>query len=115
MCTITLPKNMQDISVKVRSYIGFAIRSNSVIWGLDDLMSAGKRAALIIKDVSLGQASLRKFNTYIADKNIPVFTVEEGWLISVTHRDRVKIIGITDENLAKAIMQNIKEGIINGG
>ena len=97
---------------KIISYIGFALKSNKVIAGQTPLKRTKDKLNLILVCCS-GSENLVNLAKNIAIKHNCEYIVTKVELEKLTNISGVKIIGITDENLSKAIIQN-KE-IINIG
>lgn len=97
---------------KIISYVGFAIRSNSLIAGQTPLKRTTKKLHVILVCNS-GSENLKDLAKNLAIKYHCQYIITKISLELLTNIKDVKIIGITDENLSKAIIQN-KE-IINIG
>ena len=94
---------------KIKSYIGFAVKSNNVVFGLDNIMTSRVKVRVIIEDGTLGEASKRKLTNFLAHKDIPVVVLSDISLGSdILKRDKCKIIGVLEDNLAKAIIAEAK-------
>ena len=95
---------------KIISYLGFAIKSNNIVYGIDNLIKYQKRLYLIIicpscvkKSVNL---AIKKANELSCDIKMTTETLQ-----NMLHKDNCKIIGIKDESLAKAIL-NCKNNLV---
>lgn len=88
---------------RIKSYIGFAIKSNHVIKGIDDLTKTRKKVSLILVSNELKGNSKDKVHQLSNSKNIPLKEIENQIFIDL-NLIGVKILGITDPNLAKAII-----------
>ena len=97
---------------KIIRYIGFAIKAKKVIVGQSHLKRTDKRLFLILVCSSASE-NLINLAKNLALKNGCDFIITKQKLDTLTNINDVKIIGITDENLSKAIIEN-KE-IINIG
>lgn len=91
---------------KITAYLGFAIKSGAVSFGLDALKNAGgSRLALI--DEGLSDKS-KKEAAYFADKKkIPLILTDR--LSLLVHRENVKIVIIGERNLAERIQESFKK------
>lgn len=93
---------------KVASYIGFAVRSRQVLFGLDSLRSARKIPSLVLADLSMSEANRHRAKQYADDHAIPYIETDAGFLASVLKRDNIKLVAICDAQLAQAIVsQNV--------
>lgn len=95
---------------KVISYIGFAIKSNKILVGQSSLKQAKQHIHLILVCHTASE-NLKNLAKNLAAKNNCNFLITKPDLSALTHIADVKIVGILDESLAKAILDN-KEKII---
>lgn len=97
---------------KIVSYIGFAIKARKVVIGQGALKQAKEDIHLILVD-STASENLKNLAQNVANKkNCPVIITKTP-LAELSHLTDIKIIGITDQNLAKSILEN-KEKISIG-
>ena len=87
---------------KLISYVGFAIKSNSIIKGVDDLTKSKKKVWLILKSEGLGVNSKEKLEAFTKSKNIETIALRED-VFKTLNLAGVKVVGLTDKNLANAI------------
>ncbi len=97
---------------KIISYIGFAIKAKKIIIGQSHLKRTDKKIYLILV-CHTASDNLINLAKNLSIKNNCDFIITKCKLEDLTKIYSVKIIGITDENLSKAIIEN-KE-IINIG
>ena len=97
---------------KIISYIGFANRSNNLIAGQTPLKRTTKKLFAVLVCNS-GSENLKNLAKNLAIKNNCQYIITKCNLEDLTNIKDIKIIGIADENLGKAIIEN-KE-IINIG
>lgn len=102
--------------IKAAAYIGFAIKSGKLIRGFDALDRA-KKCELILVCQSASENALDKAQTIKKRLGCELiktcgFTIEE-----LVHKENCKIVGITDKNLAKAVLDNKEENfsLVSGG
>ena len=88
---------------KVKSYLGFAIRSGKVIFGVDKLFESKKRAQLILICSAQNDKVTNKVVRYAKTENIPCIKLKDLVLGELVSRDNCKVIGILDLNLAQAV------------
>ncbi len=89
---------------KIKSYIGFAIKSNNIAYGVDNTLKC--RPQLVIFDNNLGQASKRKLMNFLNANKIEYYQTDISKLIN---KDNCRVIAIVDRNLGQAISKVIKE------
>ena len=88
------------------TYIGFAIKSGAVIKGMDDILRTKKRICLIVIAKSTQMNSRTKVVGFAEKKGISFVEIEDEILENLNLQG-VKIVGITDKNLATAIISSI--------
>ena len=105
---------------KIDTYIRFAIKSRKIIFGLDNVKLQTKNIKIIIADNSLSEKSLRETKFISGKYKIPLL-LREADLNQILNTTNCKVIGISDINLVKAILDNIggsgyylAEGEVNG-
>ena len=89
---------------KIASYVGFAQRSGKVLYGEDRICEKLKLCHVVLAD-SAASDKVRERLQYKC-KGTPYFEVDS--LNAATHRDNVKAIGITDAELAGAIINLLR-------
>ncbi len=89
---------------KIISYLGFAQKSNNCIMGQTALKKTMKQLHLIIVCNSASQ-NLKDLAKNIANKHKCKFIVSNVPLSDLIKFDDVKIVGLTEENLSKAIIK----------
>ena len=97
---------------KIISYLGFARKSNNCIMGQTALKKSTKQVYLIVVDNSASE-NLKDMAKSIAQKHKCEFIISKVELSNLINYEDIKIIGLTDENLSKAIINN-KEKISIG-
>lgn len=84
--------------------IGFARRSGKIVYGLDNLKSARNIKLLAVSDTA--SENLKRNMELVADKNeIPIVTAVQ---MENTVGNNVKALGLTDTNMAKAVVDYIE-------
>lgn len=89
---------------RIMTYIGFAVKSNHIVKGIDEILKTRKRISLIVISNELKGNSKEKIDSYSQNKNIPVKEIENEIFTSL-NLIGVKVLGITDPNLAKALLK----------
>ncbi len=93
---------------KIDCYINFAVRAGKVIWGVDNLERAKRTPHLILVDESLGANSAKQLSLYCQRKNTMSLTLPTDYLNNLLKRSNIKVLSITDESLANAIIKYCK-------
>jgi len=90
---------------KIISYLGFAQKSNNCIMGQTALKKNKKKLFLIIV-CNTASDNLKNLAKNLANKHECEFVVSKVELKNLIKFDDIKILGLTDENLSKAIINN---------
>lgn len=96
------------IRSKISSYLGFCIRSGSLIFGTDNIENKKKGVHLILVDEELGHNSLKVIIKSKERFACPLLIAEKEVLGEYIHRFGVKAIAVTDKNLASAIIESVE-------
>ena len=99
--------NIQKIGTKISSYIGFAIRSNHVVYGVDNITAYKKKLPLLLVSAGISDGSRDKIDRLADSRECPIYYLEAGLLEDYVHRTGVKAIAILDTSLAVAIINCI--------
>lgn len=92
---------------KIETYLGFCIRARKIVFGAEEVEQKKKGIFLIIADESLGTSSQKIIHRAIEKFACPLITAKAGALGERLHRIGVKAVGITDKNLAEAIVKEV--------
>ena len=90
---------------KIISYLGFAQKSNNCITGQTALKKCTKQLYLIIV-CNTASDNLKDLAKNIATKHNCNFIITNVELTKLLNKKDIKIVGIADENLSIAIMNN---------
>ena len=90
---------------KIISYLGFAQKSNNCITGQTALKKTTKQLFLIIV-CNTASENLKDLATKLANKHNCELIISNVELKQLIRFEDVKILGLTDENLSKAIINN---------
>lgn len=82
------------------------------MFGMDSLPKEKKRIKLVLCDANIGDATKRKLNNFLQGEDIRLIKCKSGYIAGAVHREKVKLIAITNESLASAILQSDELGII---
>ena len=94
-------------NAKINSYIQFAVRANKVVWGLDMIKTSKQKPFIILYDKSLGANSEKQLDRYSQEKEVRLVELDENYLNNLLKRQNVKLIGLLDESLSNAIIDNL--------
>ena len=91
---------------KIKTYIGFAIRSREIKYGVDDIIKM-KNPKLILASHILGESSLAKLKKFAQTKNLEVILLSSEIFSELMQSENIKAIAIQNESLAEAINKNL--------
>ena len=90
---------------KIITYIGFAIKSNQIVFGVDLIEEYRKKIHLIVVSCDLSQKSKQRLEIIANKRNLEILTLDTS-LENITKRKNCKVLAITNFELAKAIKNN---------
>ncbi len=91
---------------KARTYLGFAIKSRSVKYGVDDITKCRKVELILVSD-SLQESSFNKITKFSMQNNIDLLKIGLENFEELLDNKSVKAVAILDKNLALAIKKNL--------
>ncbi len=91
---------------KIETYLGFCIRSRSIVFGAEMIEKKKKGVFLLVIDGNIGKNSLKAIARAQEKLQCPLYITEEGALGEWLHRPAVKAAAITDKNLASAMIKS---------
>lgn len=97
---------METNLAKVKTYIGFALKSRQIKFGVDDILKL-KNASLILVSEALTQSGLKKINSFALKKSITCLGLSADDFNEIIQNTNIKGIAILDNNLADAIKKNL--------
>ena len=89
---------------KLETYLGFAVKSNKVVFGFDNLCETRKKVKLVVCSPSVNDKVKQKLILLCKHKKWQMVETLD-LLENLIHRDNCKVVGIIDENLSSAIMK----------
>jgi len=94
---------------KIETYLGFAVKSGKIVFGFDNLCETRKKVKLVICSPTVNNKIKQKLILLCKHKKWELIETLD-LLEELIYRDNCKVVGITDDNLASAIMkmENIK-------
>lgn len=91
---------MQESINKLSTYFGFSIKSNAILFGIDNIVKSRKPVELIVLCSSANEKTIRT----VQNKGSKVIQLKNILLSDLVKRDNVKVVAIKNSNLAKAIL-----------
>ena len=92
---------------KIETYIGFAIRKGSIVFGCDSIKTYRKKMWVILYTPSLSENSLSVLKEVSHRLNRPLVCIAESEILS---KKNCKALAICDKSLADAILENVNDG-----
>ena len=93
---------------KLLTYVGFAVKSGNIIFGVDQIKDSKKNIKLILACNTLSDNTMSKLSSYSTQKHIELHIIEKPCTLSdIVGRENCKAVAIIDEHLADAIKQNL--------
>lgn len=91
---------------KIKTYIGFAIKSREIKYGVDDIIKM-RNPKLILASDTLGESSLAKLKKFAQTKELKVILLGLEVFSELMQSENIKAFAIENENLADAINKNL--------
>ena len=90
-----------DIS-KIKAYFGFAVKGNKIVFGTDTILDR-KPIAVFISD-TLSENAQKKITNICNLYELTLMVLNKIDMDKITQNEKVLAFGITDRNLAEAII-----------
>ena len=94
---------------KIKSYLGFAKKSNEIIYGIDNLEQYNKKISLVVYSNEISERSLKVLNNLVINKKWKMVKLKNLKLDDLLYTKNCKVIGIKNENLGNAILKQVDE------
>lgn len=92
-----------DLKVnKIKTYVGFAIKSKQIKFGIDEILK-NKFLDLILVSSELAESSKSKLESFASKTNSKLIELEQNQIDFVLNKTGVKVFAITNKGLADAI------------
>lgn len=92
---------------KIKTYIGFAKRSKTIIYGVDDIEKQIGRCGVILFSSALSESSAKNLERLATKKHIQIYKLEEEDFNQKLDSIVIKAVAITDKNLSEAIKKEL--------
>lgn len=86
---------------KIETYIGFAIKKGSVVFGYDSAKNYRKKMFLLLCVKGIADNSFAKMSQLANERNLPLLVIDDCNCLSVKN---CKALAICDKSLADAII-----------
>lgn len=91
---------------KVKTYLGFAVKSRHIKFGVDDILKLKKVNLILVSD-ALTETGYKKLNNFALKKSIDCLVLTAKEFNEIIQNTSIKATAILDENLADAIKKNL--------
>ncbi|MBR6788787.1 MAG: ribosomal L7Ae/L30e/S12e/Gadd45 family protein [Clostridia bacterium] len=88
---------------KLKSYLGFAVKSNKLIYGIDNIELSKRKKYVILISVDASENLHKKAKSYAEKYSIPFIKLNET-LEELIYKNNCKIIALLDKNMADAVI-----------
>ena len=95
------------MNTKIETYIGFAIKKGSVVYGCDSIKTYRKKIYALLYTPSLSDNSLSVLREVATRIDRPLAQIPE---IEILSKKNCKALAICDKSLANAILENLNAG-----
>ena len=91
---------------KAKTYVGFAIKSGAIKYGVDDICKCKKSELIVLSD-ALKESSTNKVLSFATKNHKDLLKLSLDDFEKLLDNNSVKAIAILDKNLALAIKKNL--------
>ncbi len=91
---------------KIESYLGFAVRSGKILYGIDSIKQSKKRKYLLVLSPSASENLREKAERYSTDFRVPLVVTNEN-LEDIMNKPNCKLAALLDANMAKAVIESM--------
>ena len=91
---------------KIKTYVGFAVKSRKIKFGVDDILKL-KNTNLIMVSDSLAESGMKKLEAFADRKSVSLIKLSEEDFFEVVQNISIKALAVLDVNLADAIKKNL--------
>ena len=93
---------------RLRTFVGFAVKAGKVVWGTDNLLAYKKKLRLVLASADLAENAREKLVAYCDARSVELTVLQGITVAELVCRDGVKVIGVSDKNLADAILSELE-------
>lgn len=87
------------------SYVGFAVKSGKIIYGIDNLLAARKRVHLVVICPTASDNLRKSAERFAETRRVPLIASPQP-LEELVFKTNCKLVALLDVNMAKAVMEN---------
>ena len=93
---------------KIKSYLGFSIKSGKIIFGFENILKSKKIPYIILISSTQNDKVTNKIIAFGKKEDIEVIKLNDQKLEDLVSRENCKVIGVLDFNLANVISDELK-------
>ena len=90
---------------KVKTYVGFAIKSKAIVYGLDQIKE--KKVKVVLFDNSMSDSSKQSLVKVALKNECTYFEISPEEMFQLVGENKIKAFAILNPDLAKAIENNM--------
>ena len=90
---------------KIKTYIGFALKKGSVVFGLDNIRKKPSAICLVLVCETASEKTVKETEFFCCKNKIPL-VLRAVSVAETVGRQGVKILALTDKSLAEAVLRN---------
>ena len=90
--------------MKIKSYLGFSIKSKQIIFGIDNIENSRTKPNLVIACKTLSENGKNQVLNYCKKNDITLISPKAITLSELVSRNNCKIVGLKNGNLSEAIL-----------
>lgn len=94
---------------KIATLIGFAVKANKLIYGMDELKEGSRKRYLIVFCHSLSERGKAEIKEIALRDKVPLIETKTKKLEDIVFKRNCKIIGIANKQMSEAIIKYITE------
>lgn len=97
---------------KVKSYIGFAIRSREIVLGVNAIEITHKNFKLFLMCRTAQKNTVKQAISLSKKRNVKIIVTTKENLADFVHKENCKLAGVLNQELAKAIINNMNDDFV---
>jgi ribosomal protein L7Ae-like RNA K-turn-binding protein len=102
-----LRRNFLEGNSKAVTFIGFSVRARKIVCGVNALSYTREKIKLVILCSVTGEGTYKEGIKLSKKFNCPLIICNNIKLEDIVKKDNCKLAGIFDNNLAKAVLDNL--------
>ncbi len=91
---------------KIEKYLGFCKKSNTIIYGFDNIKKEKKQIFFVLLCSSANEKLKTQINHICETRKIKLKVLKDVTIDDILHTNNCKVIALTNENLSKAILES---------